>query len=144
MTGNRIRTVLTAFLVALVLAASVAMVAAARTIELGPRLGDILVFRPGAQLPPDWEFTAITQSNQLPVSCKLKPEVMAAGGGSVVVEERSFNRRVYRVHWAGQHTSKDAADCGQVADLLVSRGDLQLLSNAVGGPGVEQRRFLGF
>ena len=139
--GDGIRTVLVAFMAAIVLAASVGMVAAARTIEIGPGVGDILVFRPGSQVAKDWAFAAVTQTNDLPISCTLKPDVMVSGGGSLVVEQRSHNRRLYRVHWAGQRTSDDQADCGRTADLLLSRSDLQLLSNVVGGPGVERRRF---
>jgi hypothetical protein len=66
---------------------------------------------------------------------------MASGGGSLVVEQRLDSKRLYRVHWAGQHTSTGATDCGDTADLLVSRVDLQLLTNAVGGAGVEHHAF---
>jgi hypothetical protein len=139
--GSAIRTVLIAAFVAVVLATSVAMVAAARTIELGPRVGDILVFRQGARLPPDWEFVAIVESPDLPISCNLKPDAMASGGGSLVVEQRSANRLLYRVHWAGRQTAFGTGDCGSEADVLIPRADLQLLTNAVGGPGVEHRVF---
>ena len=77
------------------------------------------------------------------MGCKLQPVVMASAGGSLVVERRTNNSRTYLVHWAGQQTSDPASDCGTTADLLVSRTDLQLLSNAVGGPGVEHRAFGG-
>ncbi len=142
--GSTIRTILLASLIAVVLASSVALVAVARTIDMGPRIGDILVFRPGALLPLDWEFPAVTQTDELPISCKLQPSVMASAGGSLVVEERLDNRRTYLVHWAGKQTSNDGNDCGKAADLLVSRVDLQLMSNAVGGPGVEHSHFLWF
>jgi len=138
--GGQIKTIVTAALIATVLASGAAMMAAARTVDLAPKVGDILVFRPEAQLPADWEFNAVTQSDQLPVSCRLQPAVMASAGGSLVVEQRSNDARTYRVHWAGRETSADN-DCGEAADLLVSRADLQLLSNAVGGPGVERRTF---
>jgi hypothetical protein len=123
------------------LAASVAMMAAARTIDIAPKVGDILVFRPGSRTPIDWEFPAVTISDQLPVSCNLRPDVMVAGGGSVVVEERFPNKRMYRVHWAGRRTSNGENDCGEVADLLVARSDLQLLINVVGGPGVNHKPY---
>jgi hypothetical protein len=48
------------------------------------------------------------------------------------------------VHWAGTHTSEGADDCGSKADLTISGSDLQLLTNAVGGAGVEHRSFGGF
>lgn len=139
-----VRMVLIATTIAVVLVVSLGMVAVARTIELGPKVGDILVFRPGAQAPADWEFAAVKHSPELPVSCKLQPDVMVAGGGSLVVEQRSHNRRLYRVHWAGQRTSRDGEDCGQAADLVLSRADLQLLANVVGGPGVERRLFSAY
>jgi len=42
-----------ACLIAALLASTVAMVSAARTIEIGPKVGDILVFPQGARMPPD-------------------------------------------------------------------------------------------
>ena len=141
--GGQLRTALIAGVIATLLASAAAVVAAARTIDLGPKVGDILVFRAGARLPADWEFAVVTASDQLPVGCKLQPVVMASAGGSLVVEQRTNNSRTYLVHWAGQQTSEPASDCGATADLLVSRTDLQLLSNAVGGPGVEHRAFGG-
>ncbi len=56
----------------------------------------------------------------------------------------SSNRRLYRVHWAGEHSAEGASDCGSEADLLINRYDLQLLINAVGGPGVEHHVTLSF
>ena len=141
--SGQLRTALIAGVVATLLASAAAVVAAARTIDLGPKVGDILVFRTGARLPADWEFAVVTASDQLPVGCKLQPVVMASAGGSLVVEQRTNNSRTYLVHWAGRNTSDPDSDCGAAADLLVSRGDLQLLSNAVGGPGVEHRAFGG-
>jgi hypothetical protein len=139
--GNVVETALLACVLAAILASSVAMVSAARTIEIGPRVGDILVFKPTMRMPADWEFAAVTVSDQLPVSCNLRPDVMASSGGSLVVEQRFDSRRLYRVHWAGQHTSNGTSDCGGAADLLVARTDLQLLTNSVGGAGVEHRAF---
>lgn len=141
--GSQWRPVLIAAIVATVVASSAAVVAVARTVDFAPKVGDILVFRTGARMPPDWEFNAVTTTDQLPVSCKLRPAAMAAGGGSLVVEQRSKEARLYRVHWAGHQTSEPATDCGADADLLLSVNDLQLLSNAVGGPGVEHTAFGG-
>jgi hypothetical protein len=137
-------TALLACLLAALLASSVAVVSAARAIDIAPKIGDILVFRVGAQVPTEWEFPAVTMSDQLPVSCNLRPDIMVAAGGSLVVEERFANKRMYRVHWAGQHSSNGESDCGATADLLVSRNDLQLLINAVGGAGVQHRSSAGF
>ncbi len=139
--GGSWHTVLLAGLIAVVLATGAAVVAAARTVDFAPKVGDILVFRPGARLPPDWAFNAVVASDQLPVSCTLKPNVMASAGGSLVVEQRSNDARQYRVHWAGHQTSDGDSDCGASADLFLPVNDLQLLSNAVGGPGVEHEAF---
>ena len=142
--GDMLGTALLACLLAALLASSVAVVSAARTIDIAPQTGDILVFRHGAQMPADWEFAVVTISDQLPVSCNLRPDVMALAGGSLVVEQRFENRRLYRVHWAGEHTAKGPSDCGSAADLLIPRSDLQLLINAVGGAGVEHRTTISF
>jgi hypothetical protein len=137
-------TALLACLVAALLASSVAVVSAARTIDIAPKVGDILAFRVGAHVPTELDFPAVTMSDQLPVSYNLRPDVMVSAGGSLVVEERFENKRMYRVHWAGQHTSNGEFDCGSAADLLVSRSDLQLLTNAVGGAGVQRGPSVGF
>ncbi len=137
------RTAILGGVLGVLLASCVAVVAAASTLELGPKVGDILVFKPGAQVPADWEFPAVNQGGQLPVSCNLKPDAMTSGGGSLVVEQR-LEHRAYRVHWAGTRTSADTGNCGATADLVVSGGDLQLLINAVGGPGVEHDGFFDY
>jgi hypothetical protein len=141
--GSIGRTAITASLIAGLLAGSVGMVATATTLDLGPKVGDILVFRHGARVPADWEFAA---ANSAPgtAACSLRPDVMAGHGGSLVVEERFTRPRRFRVHWAGGPTSTGNTDCGATADLTVSGTDLQLLSNAVGGPGVEHHIFPQF
>ena len=138
--GEIARTAIMACLVAALLASSVAVVSAARTIELGPAVGDILVFRHGTTLAGDWEFTA-TKAGATVATCSLRPAVMAASGGSLVVEQRFQDPRSYSVHWAGGPTSDGATNCGDNAELVVPGADLQLLANAVGGAGVEHRTF---
>jgi hypothetical protein len=147
------RTALLGCLVGVLLASSVAVVSAASKLDLGPKVGDILVFRPTAQVPADWEFAVrkypggtyggqSTGGGEPTGRCALQPDIMASGGGSLVVEQRLDHpgSRTYRVHWAGAHTS-NVGDCGGTADLVVSGPDLQLLTNAVGGPGVEHEGF---
>jgi hypothetical protein len=137
------KTAIFAALIAGLLAGGVAMVATATTLDLGPKVGDILVFRQGARVPTDWEF-AVSNSAPNATMCSLRPDAMAAHGGSLVVEERFTKPRSFLVHWAGGSTSTGRSDCGSSADLVVSRADLQLLSNAVGGPGVERSTFTRF
>jgi hypothetical protein len=138
------RTAIMAGLIAALLAGSVAMVATATTLDLGPKVGDILVFRQGARVPTDWEFPVVTNSAPDTATCSLRPDIMAARGGSLVVEGRFTRPRTFRVHWAGGPTSTGNTDCGASADLVVTGTDLQLLSNAVGGPGVEHSSFPRF
>ncbi len=142
--GDIGRTALLGCVVGALLASSVAVVSAARSLELGPKVGDILVFRPSLQVAADWDFAATAMGNQPSVNCTLKPVIMASGGGSLVVEERLDHPRAFRVHWAGGHTTSGAGDCGTTADLTVSGPDLQLLTNAVGGAGVERKTFGNF
>jgi hypothetical protein len=137
------RTAVLASLIAALLASSVAMVSAATRIEIGPQVGDILVFRRGARMPTDWEFTVMTTAVPA-ATCSLRPAIMAAEGGSLVVEQRLQSPRTFQVHWAGIRTSKDGSDCGGSAELIVSNADLQLLSNVVGGPGVEPHTLSAF
>ena len=141
--GDIARTAALASLIAGVLVFGVAMVSVGTTIDIGPKVGDILVFRQGAQMPADWEFTVSTTAIPA-VTCNLRPDVMAAGGGSLVVEERFQPPRMFHAHWAGARTSEGTADCGSSAELVLSAPDLQLLYNAVGGAGVEPRTFGGF
>ena len=147
--GDIAWTVVAGGVVAALLASMVAVVVFVRTLDLGPRVGDILVFRPGANLQADWEVAVQRPGGQLGRSsvaenCVLRPDVMTVEGGSLVVEERTVTPLRYRVHWAGPRTAIGGSNCGVAADLVVSRLDLQLLINAVGGVGVEHRTFAGF
>jgi hypothetical protein len=95
------------------------------------------VFRPGSQDNDTWQLdvpaTRITGS----AGCILNPNVMAADGGSLVVESRQeTSPPLYGLHWAGGHTANGAADCGQAADVTVTRVDLQKLANSAGGFGI--------
>jgi hypothetical protein len=141
--GQIVRTAVMASLIAGLLTGGVAMVSQATAIDVGPKVGDILVFRQGARMPADWEFNVATTGAPAR-TCNLRPDVMASGGGSLVVEERLQSPRTFNVHWAGGHTSEGISDCGSSAELVVPGPDLQLLSNAVGGAGVEHKIFSGF
>ena len=109
--------------------------------EFRPKVGDIVVFQPSSQSADTWQMeipATVTPAVGAPAAtCTLDPNVMAAHGGSLVVEGRQ-NEPVmqYQVHWGGGRTAKEKADCGSAANLLVSRTDLQRLANAAGGFGV--------
>jgi hypothetical protein len=109
--------------------------------EFRPKLGDIVAFRPGSQDADMWQMTipaTLVSATGMPVTgCSLDPNAMAAEGGSLVVEGLQNQPSLqYRVHWAGSATAKTTGSCGDAADLLVSRTDLQRLANAAGGFGV--------
>lgn len=112
--------------------------------SLHPSVGDVVVYQPGSQDPDAWEIqvpaTHVVSSSVANGTCTLDPNVMAVGGGSLVVESRQLTGDpLYRLHWAGKHTAKGAADCGNSAELTVTRIDLQKLANAAGGFGVENK-----
>jgi hypothetical protein len=117
--GDVARTALLAGLIAGLLVSGVAVVSTATTLDMGPKVGDILVFRQGARMPGDWEFTVATRASPA-ATCSLRPEVMASEGGSLVVEERLQQPRAFHVHWAGAHTSEGTADCGNNAELVLA------------------------
>jgi hypothetical protein len=109
--------------------------------EFRPKVGDVVVFRPGSEDSDMWQMTVpatvVNQAATAHRTCSLDPNVIATDGGSLVVEQRQETPVLgYQVHWAGQHTDKSTADCGQQADLIVSRTDLQRLANAAGGFGI--------
>jgi hypothetical protein len=109
--------------------------------EFRPKVGDIVAFRPGSQDTDMWQMTIpatlITARGSAIEECSLDPNVMAEKGGSLVVEGREDQPSLqYRVHWAGSSTTRTTSNCGDSANLLVSRTDLQRLANAAGGFGV--------
>ena len=112
--------------------------------EFRPKVGDIVVFRPNSQDNDTWQMaipaTVVPATGLATSTCTLDPNVMAAHGGSLVVEGRR-NEPVtqYQVHWGGSETAKEKTDCGSAANLLISRTDLQRLANAAGGFGVQDK-----
>jgi hypothetical protein len=109
--------------------------------EFRPKVGDIVAFRPGSQDTDMWQMTIpatlVTATGTPLEGCSLDPNVMAEKGGSLVVEGRQDQPSLqYRVHWAGSSTAQTTGNCGDSANLLVSRTDLQRLANAAGGFGI--------
>jgi hypothetical protein len=109
--------------------------------EFRPKVGDIVAFKPGSQDTDMWQMaipaTTMSAMGSPLAECSLDPNVMAEKGGSLVVEGLQDNPSLqYRIHWAGSATAKTDGNCGDSANLLVSRTDLQRLANAAGGFGV--------
>ena len=106
-----------------------------------PRLGDIVAFKPGSQDTDMWQMaipaTLISAMGEPLADCSLDPNVMAEQGGSLIVEgSQDQPSPRYRIHWTGAETARTGGSCGESANLLVSRADLQRLANAAGGFGV--------
>lgn len=111
-----------------------------------PGLGDIVAFEPTTAGTDLWqlaiEANRVSPAGSPAVECALDPNVMAEKGGSLIVEGRQDKPTLlYRVHWAGSATARLRGDCGDSADLLVSRTDLQRLANAAGGFGTGVKGF---
>jgi hypothetical protein len=112
-----------------------------KTFTFGPSVGDVIVFRPTASNGTNdalarADITAIIVNGAERRNCTLNPSTMAAEGGSLLIE-RSFTsgRALFQAHWAGHRTSRDQADCGASADLLIQPTDLLDLAGFVGGFG---------
>jgi hypothetical protein len=109
--------------------------------QFGPKVGSIIVLRPNLSPAERWSVSATIADPTRPGvadvgsrRCLLSPSVMAARGGSIVVEARQLTRPpTYRVHWAGGHTDHGDSDCGARADLLLERAELMRLANVAGG-----------
>lgn len=94
-----------------------------------PRVGDIIKFSADG---------STEKGDRIPVhrrdrfACVLDLGQMRQSGGSLVVEARIPGAEpAYRLHWAGTHTSADAADCGTSADLVVGARDVRALTATI-------------
>jgi hypothetical protein len=123
----------------------VAAVAVAQANVVTPQLGDIVSFKPGAEVPALLRFDIAARRlgpGGAAAACTLEPTVIARQGGSLVVEAalRGGDEPAYVVHWAGARTSAGAADCGTDAELVLSRADLENVARTAGGFGVDKKR----
>lgn len=117
-----------AFALAGLLIGMVGAVILLQTLQFGPPVGEILRFGPYDGWTPVWQIDAERSTDRH--RCVLKPAVMAATHGSMVVEQRRDDGRTFLIHWAGGPTSNDRADCGSAADLMVGLTAMQTLLNA--------------
>jgi hypothetical protein len=114
--------------------------------ELGPKVGDIVAFDPLDRMSRDMHarIAAIPAADSPGVACVLDVRAMHASGGSVIIEAHEPRAAfAYRVHWSGERSSNDGADCGGSADLLVNIEDVETLAMAAGGYGVPDSKRLG-
>lgn len=141
MISGTLESVLTAGTVVLMLASIIGLVVLIASAFVTPKVGDVLVFRPGVTVAEGVTFTADRAGNaaRSGASCVLDPGTMVQGGGSLVVESRLLKRHEYQVHWAGARTASGAQNCGRSADLTLQQSDLETLVNAMGGRGLAGR-----
>jgi hypothetical protein len=106
--------------------------------DVGPRVGDIISYPAGRELPDDVPGRIkVFRVERRVGTCVLDLRVLLRDGGSLVIEalERGAIPR-YRLHWAGIRSSGDDTDCGPDADLLVGRIGVEALIIAAGGVGI--------
>jgi hypothetical protein len=136
-------TVLAIFAAALSLVVS--LLSFSEVAQIGPDVGEIVAFDP-RNGPRYWSQPGILaftipagdrSHSGPPPSCILMPSVMAADGGSLVIEAKETSRPPsFRVHWSGQRTDLSPRDCGGSADQTLQLVQLRALANIAGGFGV--------
>ena len=136
-----IRAALLAVVVALAGLAGAVRIAQS-AVDLGPKVGDIILFEPGGDLPNDLPAQVAAARNGQR-GCMLNLEALHRDGGSLIVEARDLGPAArYRVHWAGKGGG-EAGGCGATADLLLDDANLEVLAIAAGGWGVAHKQLPG-
>jgi hypothetical protein len=126
---------------------AVALLAAAGVVDVigliarsGPSVGDIISFDQAKDVPMEGDARLLVHRVDH-FACVLDLNVLRQSGGSVIVEARMpGENRGFHLHWAGERTSADPADCGRTADLLVGHRDMDILAMAAGGYGVAAKQ----
>jgi hypothetical protein len=102
----------------------------------GPGVGDVVAFDANVGVPADLP-TRLSVARTDGTRCQLDLAVMQRVHGSLVVDAAtSDSPHVYRLHWAGAHSSLDSGDCGAAADIVASDSVMATLLVATGGVGV--------
>ncbi len=108
-----------------------------------PHVGDIVSFAPSTDQQTGESIRLIVhRSGQF--GCVLDLAVLRRSGGSLVVESQVAEAGSFRVHWAGERTSSDTANCGPDADLILDGQEMDLLAAGAGGYGAEPKRLPTF
>lgn len=114
-------------------------VSAIAAMHLSPRIGDIVTFTP-SQVQPIEDGNRLIVHRPDQFGCVLDLGTLNQSGGSLVVEsEIAGSAGSFRVHWAGERTSTDTANCGEDADLILDRQALDLLAVSGGGYGADHK-----
>ena len=108
--------------------------------QIRPHIGDIVSFTPsGDSSAGDGTRLMVHRLDQF--GCVLDLNVLRHSGGSLVVEGQLTEATgSFRVHWAGERTSTDTANCGGDADLILDGQELDILALSAGGYGAVQKR----
>jgi hypothetical protein len=112
---------------------------------LHPRLGDIIVFHRDQRIIGDQSedlVAVVADAAGVPTqrTCRLQPQTMEAGGGSLIIEARDpSDPNDYRVHWAGGPTSTAPFSCGGSSSLFLSEAALTNLAVDAGGFGITDK-----
>ena len=133
------------YLIAFTLCLTTCLLSLSEMSQVGPDVGAIVTFDPH-EGPKHWDQPGILARFTSPAAqrrdCVLMPSVIAATGGSFVIEARQTTRPpVFLVHWSGRRTDSEAQDCGRSADLTLQLMQLRALANVAGGFGVEHASF---
>jgi len=116
-----------------VMAAGVAGNAIGTYVNGAPQVGHIIAFEPSRAADADAGGRLVVHRRDKS-DCVLDLGTLHRFGGSLVVESKvAGDTAGFRVHWAGQHTSDGAGDCGADAILIAGRQDLDLLAASAGG-----------
>jgi hypothetical protein len=127
-----------------VLIALSAVNAIAAMAHIKPHIGDIVAFTPSTD-PQDEDGTRLIVHRSTQFGCILDLSVLRRSGGSLVVESQVTEAGdSFRVHWAGERTSADNANCGRSADLVLDAQELDILALNAGGYGTGPKRLPAF
>jgi hypothetical protein len=120
------------------LLALTAVKAIAAMTHMAPHIGDIVSFARSTDQPAeDGVRLIVHRPNQ--VGCTLDLGVLRQTGGSLIVESRITEvAGDFQVHWAGERTSAGTGNCGNNADLILDKRELDILALGAGGYGVER------
>jgi len=133
------------YLIAFTLCLTTCFLSLSRMSQVGPDVGEVVVFDP-RDGPKHWEQPGIPAGYASPTTprrgCSLTPSVIAASGGSFVIEAKQLTTPpVFLVHWSGPRTDIGTGDCGRSADLTLPLNQLRALANVAGGFGLEHGFF---
>jgi hypothetical protein len=103
--------------------------------HLRPHIGDIVSFTASDEQTVE-EYTRLTVHRPDQFGCVLDLSVLHRAGGSLMIESQvAAATSSFRVHWAGERTSADNANCGAQADLILDGQELDILALSAGGYG---------